>query len=97
MNNILTSEESAQVVTYGELAEILRETCKMIVDIENQQDKDAAETLEKIMSVLADMEYKRVRDVRFCMKLISDYGYLSYDKLLERYNKWCEEYDAKVR
>ena len=94
MKNILTPEESAQFVTYGDLFKIMEELGKAMQNLEEHRDEDTIGAFGRVFDTIADMEYKRVRDVRFCMQLIADFGYISYDKLLKRYNSWCKEYDA---
>ena len=94
MNNILTLEESAQFVTYGDLVKLMEELGKAMQMLEEHYGEDLTKGLETIFDTMADIEYKRVRDVRFCMQLVADFGYISFDRLLKRYSSWCEEYDA---
>lgn len=93
MNNILTPEESAQFVTYGDLMKIMEELGKAMQQLEEYRDKDMTEVLGKVLDTIADVEYKRIRDVRFFLSLLNDLGYGPKDKLHSHYGKWCEEYD----
>jgi len=94
MNSILTPEESAQFVTYGDLIGILQELGKNLQSLEEYRDEDTIGALGKVFDTIAEIEYRRVRDVRFYMCLVADFGYIPYEKILKRYNSWCEEYDA---
>lgn len=91
--NILTPEESAQFVTYGDLMKIMEELGKAMQKLEEYRDEDMIKTFEKIFDILVDLEYERVRDAKFFLSLLNDLGYGPKDKLYSHYGKWCEEYD----
>lgn len=93
MNNILTPEESAQFVTYGDLMKIMEELGQAMQKLEEYRDEDMMKSLETVFDAITDIEYKRVRDVRFFISMLAQMNHTSYDKWVGRYNNWCEEYD----
>lgn len=93
MNNILTPEESAQSVTYGDLMKIMEGLTQAMQQLEERRDEDMIKAFEKIFDILVDLEYKRVRDAKFFLSMLAQMHYSSYEKWSERYANWCEEYD----
>ena len=97
MNNLFTEEEASRPVTYGELAIILEQVYKSIIEGKEDISVATMESVTKIMDTLIDklkeLEYKRVRDVRYFVNLLSIVNHLDKDSMFENYKNWCAEYD----
>ncbi len=93
MNNILTPEESAQLVTYGDMVKFIEELGNALQKIEKYRDEDSTMAFQTVFNTIIDVEYKRVRDAKFFLSMLAQMHYSSYEKWSERYANWCEEYD----
>ena len=101
MDNVFTPEEANMPVTYGELAVVLETLVKEIAKNTAQYSDDAEDytlkTISKLMDSIIEMrdniEYKRVRDMRFTIGLIAQLDYLNKEVILKEYCRWCEEFD----
>lgn len=101
MENIFTPEEANKSVTYGELAVIIQmvadEFAKAsISDVDNLQEntfKIIDKLTDSLVQIRDDADYKRQRDLRFMINLISQMGHYDKDILYSEYQRWCEEFD----
>lgn len=105
MKNILSPEEANKPVTYGDLAIILGETIKNLGQ-ESIKYSDALQEntfkligtmTDHIVKIRDDADYKRQRDVRFLIGLISQFFNCDKEIIQKEYQRWCEEFDKLNR
>lgn len=89
----IPQEMEHNIVYYGDLLPILKRMMQLTMDVSENSSKHAQKILDVIDMVIDDIEYKRVRDMRFLFSLLSDLGYGPFDKLAQHYTDWCKEYD----
>lgn len=93
MKNILTSEEAALPVTYGNLLIFMQEFAKS----NEESDKVQWDALNSLTEVITDkvreLEYNRMRDTYYFINLISEVNKIPNSVLRENYVKYCEEFD----
>lgn len=101
MENMFTPEEANTPVTYGELATILQmaanEIAKNSVNVVDTLQDDTFKVIEKLtdsmVQIRDDADYKRQRDLRFMINLVSQIGHYDKDVIYANYKRWCEEFD----
>lgn len=103
MKHILTPEEAARPVTYGDLVTILgeainnlsQESIKYSDILQENTFKLINQMTEHIVKIRDDSEYKRQRDMMFVISLISRIGHYDKDALYDAYMRWCAEFDGR--
>jgi polyhydroxyalkanoate synthesis regulator phasin len=101
MDNILTPEEVIKPVTYGDLTLILGETIKNLSQesikysdiLQENTFKLVDQVTNHIVKIRDDADYKRQRDVRFMIGLISQFYHCDKEIIYKEYIRWCEEFD----
>ena len=94
MKNVFTPEQANMSVTYGELVKILTPLMEMVTQDNSDIALKNAEIMSDYMVKIRDeANYKRQRDFRFIINLISQIGRYDKDALYSEYERWCEEFD----
>lgn len=105
IKNTLTPEEAATPVTYGELLTILmpviediaKGTTKYCDDSQDGAFKLIGKLADKLVKIRDDADYKRQRDLRFMIGLLSQINYLDKEVIYKEYVRWCKEFDELNR
>lgn len=92
-----TEEEARTPVTFGDMAVLIKEIFNTIAANKEVEDQVLADSIGKVTDLLIEqireVEYRRIRDAKFCISLFRDLTGMPQNKLEEHYMKWCEEFD----
>ena len=89
----LTPEEMNMPVTYGDLTKILQSMIDGMSSGQLGLNDEFLNICTRLADGIAEVNYKRTRDLRFFISLLSDLGYGTKEKLYSHYDKWCDEFD----
>lgn len=97
MDNLFTEEEASRPVTYEELAVILEQMVQTLINGNTEAYKAWLKpintTTDNLIDAIKDINYKRVRDLKYFINLLSVVCHLDKNAVFDNYNKWCEEFD----
>lgn len=88
-----TEEEAKTLVTFGDLNILMDAFFTKWIEDKSGEDERRNLLFEEIIKALEDLSYKRVRDVKFFINVLSSIGYGPQDRLEEYYTKYCAEFD----
>ena len=101
MDNILTPEQAAQPVTQADLIAALNELVKLMSESDARYQEHTFRALDDVLNSVARsidaLEYKRIRDMRFVISIISELNHIKREDLLTTYANWCDEFDQLNR
>ena len=88
-----TEEEAKTLVTFGDLNILMDAFFTKWIEAKSDEDERKNLLFEEIVKTLEDLSYKRIRDVKFFINVLSSLGYGSQAQLEEYYTKYCAEFD----
>lgn len=93
MFDVLTEEEEKLPVTFRDLKILLEVFFTSWIEAKTDEDERREKVIDEIIKTLEDISYKRIRDVKFFINVLSSLGFGTQDQLVEYYNKYCAEFD----
>lgn len=97
IESLFTPEEENLPITYGELFKVLTALTDVLSSGHQTDQEEAIDgifsVIDNAISVIEDAEYKRMRDVRFFLGLISQIHCYDKDILRKEYERWCDAFD----
>lgn len=80
-------------VTYGDLMKIFECLTSMLETSSDSQHKSLTTVVDLISDSIKNSEYKRIRDVKFFLNMLSNQTFKSINYWQGVYIDWCKEYD----
>lgn len=91
--NILTEEEAATLVTWGNLSTTLEMITESIIEGEEKIVASTGNLITILSDRIMQLEYECVRDRHFFIDVLSNIKHLNMCDIKEMHKAYCEEFD----